>query len=107
MITVRSGALITQDPNDSLVYRLNWDEENLGESVVLIGAGTITITADDEASPALEADQLALLDGNRSARVRLTGGQLGQRYRVSHRVSTNESPAQTKEQSFFVLIQNR
>lgn len=107
MITVRSGATVTQDPNDSLVYRLNWDEENLGEGVVLTGAGTITITADDEASPSLEADQLALLEGNRSARVRLTGGELGQTYRVSHRIVTNESPAQTKEKSFFVLIQNK
>lgn len=107
MITIRAGQTAIQDPNDERVYGLNWDDENLPEGVTLADAGTITITAEGEESPTLEYDQLALMAGSRSARVRLSGGTLGRTYRVAHRIVTSENPDQTKEQSFRVLIQNR
>lgn len=106
MTTIRAGQTSIQDPNDARVYALNWDD-TLAADVELVDAGTITITADVEDSPTLEADELELLDGNRGARARLSGGVLGRMYRVAHRIVTNESPAQTFEQSFKVLIQNR
>lgn len=106
MITIRSGQTAIQDPNDALVYALDWDE-NLATGVELVDEGVISIVADEEASPALSDDELALVSGNRSARVRLSGGTLGTKYRVSHRITTNEAPDQTKERSFYVLIQNK
>lgn len=107
MTTIRAGQLAIQDPNDSSVYALEW-EDTLAEGVQIIDEGVITIESTRPGgSPMLEADELARVDGNRSARVRLTGGEVGYTYRVSHRIETNENPSQTKEQSFFVLIQNR
>lgn len=107
MITIRSGQQAPKGPNERLVCELSWDD-SLAVEAELDDEGEITITTEDEdGSPTLVADELALLDGNRSARVRLSGGQLGARYRVAHRISTTENPEQTKEKSFFILIEPR
>lgn len=104
---VRNGQTVRQDPEDKRVYWLDWDEDNLGEEVELTGAGTITIEPDGDAtSPVLAHDSLALRDDHRSVNVRIYGGSLGARYRVSHKITTNESPAQTKEKSFFVVVED-
>jgi len=55
---------------------------------------------------ALTKDNESVLVSNRTTQVRLTGGTLGQTYEVANKIVTNESPAQTKEKSFRVLIEN-
>lgn len=68
MISIEAGQLICQDPNDELVYALDWSA-NLEDGIELANAGEITITPiGDAGSPTLESDSLELLDGNRSVR---------------------------------------
>lgn len=107
MISIKSGQLVCQDPNDELVYALDWDA-TLEDGVELADAGEIVITPiGDGGSPTLEFDSLELLEGNRSVRVRILGGELGHKYRVAHRIETNESPIQRETQSFFVRIEHQ
>jgi hypothetical protein len=107
MISIESGQLVQQDPNDALVYALDWDTV-LDDGVELADAGEIVITpVGDPGSPTLSYDSLELLEGNRSVRVRLLGGELGHKYRVAHRIATAESPEQIETQSFFMRIEHQ
>jgi hypothetical protein len=52
----------------------------------------------------LTKDQESIVTGNQQTRVRISAGTLGATYKVTNRIVTNESPAQTEEQSFFVVM---
>lgn len=56
--------------------------------------------------PLTKDSESILVATNRSTQVRLMGGTLGQVYEVANTIVTNETPAQTKEKSFNVLIEN-
>ncbi len=64
---------------------------------VVVGSAT-ALTKDSES---------ILVATNRTTQVRLSGGTLGQVYDIANRIVTNETPAQTKEISFSVLIENQ
>jgi hypothetical protein len=103
-VTVRPGALIEKDPNESRVIVFDWDAENLATSVT-ISTSTFTITVvrpANELVSGLTKDNPSILSGSRKTQVRLTAGTLGSRYQLTNQVVTNESPAQTKEWSVFV-----
>lgn len=102
--TIYAGDLLTHDPSDSRLYVSDWDERNLAAGVELADAGTFTIEPNDGE---LVIEDATLVAGNRTVRFRMRGGVLGRRYRVHHAVTTDESPSQDKEQSFYVLVQNR
>ena len=120
-IVIKSGALVIQDPSDSKVYVFDWDGDNLKPGVTIasnlftikaIGPSTSdTALVKDaeamltaaEASTALE--RTVTLD-NRATRLRLTVGTLGQTYEIANKIVSSETPSQTKERSFRVLIQN-
>ena len=121
LVVIRSGALVTKDPSDSKVYVFDWDGSNLAPGVS-ISTSTFTVTAispstvdtaltkDSEARLTAEEASAALqrtvaID-NRATRLRLTAGTLNQSYEIANRIVTSETPAQTKERSFKVLIQN-
>lgn len=107
-ITVHSSDLVVQDPSDIRVYVFDWDADNLPTGVEISGAATWTITAVVPSDATLMTkDQESILSGNRKAQVRLQGGMNGARYNIACKVTTNESPAQTKEQSFDILVQHR
>jgi hypothetical protein len=118
LLVVRDGALVTQDPNDVRVYIFDWDTDNLAEDVT-ISSHTFTITRlRGAASPALSKDSEAILTAwtddaghdygaLRTTRVRLSGGALGAVYRIDETIVTSESPAQTKERSFRLSIQQK
>jgi hypothetical protein len=107
-LTVHSGDLVVQDPSDARVYVFDWGAENLPALVEISGAATWTLTTlYPVGATALTKDNESVLVGNRQAQVRLQGGQHGAKYNVACRITTNESPAQTKEQSFDVLVENR
>jgi hypothetical protein len=107
-IVIRPGDVVIKGPNEALVYAFDWDEENLPDGVELAAAGTFTITvvAGLNTTP-LTKDQESLLSGNRSSRVRLSGGTLGTLYNIAHLITTDETPTQSKEQSFNVKIQKK
>lgn len=109
MRILQSGKQVEQGPDEVLVYLLDWASKNLPADVVLVDEGTITVTEDDGTltSPSLQVDALTLMEDGRTCQVRLSQGVRGTRYRVAHRVQTNESPSQVKKQSFYVLIQDK
>lgn len=99
--TISSGGTTAKDPADRAVYVFDWDR-HLGVGVTITDS-TFTLEGPDNE---LTSDQETVLDGSRSARIRLSAGTLGATYRVHHRIVTNENPAQTKERSFFLLVKD-
>ena len=113
--------LVTKDPQESRVYVVDWDYANLAAAVT-IATSTFAITAiapigdtgltkDNElkltaAQATVALERTVSLD-NRATRVRLIGGTLGALYEITNQIITSESPAQTKERSFRVLIEQQ
>jgi hypothetical protein len=107
-LTIRAGGLALQDPSDSRVYVFDWDDENLPAGVEISGAAVWTITAVHPSTATLMTkDQESLVTGNRKAQLRLLGGVAGARYNIACKITTNETPAQIKEQSFNVWVAHR
>lgn len=99
------GDLVEQGPNDVRVYVFDWDARNL-PAAVTIDSSVFTVTAVHPASAAaLTVDNELILSGDRKTWLRLSGGALGATYDIANRIVTNETPAQTKELSFRLLIQ--
>ena len=122
LIIVRNGALVTKDPSDEKVYCFDWDADNLAPTVT-IGTSTWTITPispsttdavltkDSEikltAAQATTAVGHIVTLNDRATQLRLKVGTLGQIYEIANKIVTTETPAQTKERSFRVLIQQQ
>jgi hypothetical protein len=110
MTTIEAGGLIILDPADERLLDFTWDE--VLESGVTITASTWTITAIKQSgATALTNDNAAILssEGSRVTQSRFlaTTATNGDRYWVSNEIVTDETPAQTIEQRFKVLIQNQ
>lgn len=54
----------------------------------------------------LTKDNESIVAGLRSTQVRLSGGRAGQKYQVTNRIVTNETPTQTEERTFDILAQD-
>lgn len=106
-ITVRAGGLVTKDPSDIKVYVVDWDSENLAAGVTIsTSTWTITAISPSTTDAILTKDSESILTGSRKTQVRLSAGTVGQSYEIANRIVTSEAPAQTKERSFRVLVQN-
>lgn len=106
-ITIQAGGLAVQDPSDIRIYVFDWDRDNLTTGVT-IATSVFTVTAiRPSANTALIKDNEAIQAGSRKTQVRLSVGTLDALYEIANKIVTSESPAQTKEQSFQLLIQNR
>jgi hypothetical protein len=99
--TIHSGGLVIKDPNSEEVYVVDWGSEHLATGVEITSSDWF-ITGRDSA---LVGDSESVLSGSRRASIRLSDGTLGYRYTVTNRIVTNESPTQTKDASFDVLIE--
>lgn len=107
-ISIKSGGLVIKDPSDIKVYLVDWDTDNLAAGVsIQTSTWTIAAIRPSQVDAFLTKDNESILAGNRKTQVRLMAGTLGQTYEVANKIVTNESPAQTKERSFRVLIENR
>jgi hypothetical protein len=108
VITISENALVSKDPADAAVYTADWDAENLAAAVTVVtSTWTITALAPSVTDAILTQDQASILTGGRKTSVRLSAGTLGQLYEVANKIVTSETPAQTKERSFRLLVQNR
>lgn len=108
VITIRAGGLVVKDPSDVKVYLVDWDTENLATGVTIpTSTWTITPIGPSTTDAVLTKDQESILAGNRKTQVRLTAGTIGQTYEIANKIVTSETPAQTKERSFRVLVQNQ
>lgn len=108
-VLIRNGDLVLKDPSDAKVYVFDWDTNNLAVGVTITGVPVWTITAIGPSltDTALTQDQASVLAGNRKTQVRLSAGTLGQTYEIANKIVTSETPAQTKERSFRVLVQQQ
>lgn len=107
-ITVRAGGLVAKDPADIKVYVVDWDTENLAMGATIsTSTWTITAISPSTTDAVLTKDQESILAGNRKTQVRLTAGTIGQTYEIANKIVTSETPAQTKERSFRILVQNQ
>lgn len=100
-ITISDGGFCDKDSDEVLVYVFDYDAFNLAAGVELISVGTFIVTPDDGT---LVIDSELLLTGNRKTRLRIGGGTVGEEYEIANRVTTNESPSQTKEKRFTLRI---
>jgi hypothetical protein len=101
-ITISDGGFCTQDNSEVRVYEFDYDTLNLAAGVQLASVGTFVITP--TTPTALTQDNVAFVAGNRRVLVRLSGGTIGQTYKIEHTVNTNEAPLQTKSKWFRVRI---
>lgn len=107
--TIRAGGLLVLDPSDIRVINFDWDTEALAVGVQIAG-NLFTITAVKQAGAgALTKDSETTLAGNRIVQLRLnaTAATKGDKYFVASKITTNETPAQTVERQFTVLIQDQ
>lgn len=108
-VTVAPDASIQKDPTEKRVILFDWDAEGLADGVT-ISASTWTITAvrpSNEDPVALEYDNNTIAGSSRKTQARLTGGTLGSEYQVTNHITSNESPAQEKERSIYVVMVNK
>jgi hypothetical protein len=107
--TISPGQLVVLDPSDIRVFTFDWGTANLPVGVT-ITTSTFTITVRKQnGMTALTKDNESIVSGSRSTQVRLnaTTATLGDGYTINNKIVTNEAPAQTKERSFNVLIEDR
>lgn len=107
-VTIVPGGLVTFDPNDKRTITFDFDQLNLAAAVTL-ASYLITITPiQQNGVTVLSKDNESLLAGNRKiiARFLATTATLGDRYRVSVKGVTNETPAQEKEYSIVIAVQD-
>lgn len=105
-LTISTGDQVTKDPADIKVYAFDWDTLNLAAAVTIqTSTWTITPIVPSTTDAVLTKDNESILAGNRKTQVRLTAGTIGQTYEIANKIVTNESPSQTKERSFRVLIE--
>jgi hypothetical protein len=106
-VIIENGDLVPKDPADIKVYVFDWDTSNLAATVTIsTSTWTITPISPSITDAVLTKDQESILAGSRKTQVRLTAGTLGQIYEIANKVVTTETPAQTKERSFRVLVEN-
>jgi hypothetical protein len=108
VITIRDGALTTKDPSDIRVYNFDWGTTALAVDVSIV-TSTFTlegISGELEDDP-LTKDSESIVAGDRDTQLRLAGGAAGSRWRIHNQIVTNESPSQTIERSFFLLVQQQ
>src|SRR5690348_7607976 len=101
-VSIASGGLLTKDPDAVELFTMDWNIRGALADGVEIDASTWEIAGPDNA---LTFASPTVLAGNRKAQAIFSGGTLGATYTVTNRIVTNESPAQRKDRSFKVLIE--
>lgn len=106
-VIITNGDLVTKDPADIKVYQVDWDTNNLAATVTInTSTWTITPISPSTTDAVLTKDSESVLAGSRKTQVRLLAGTVNQVYEIANKIVTSETPAQTKERSFRVLVQN-
>lgn len=108
-ITIEDGRQIEQDPNDVRVFVFDWDALNLTAGVTIVSSTFTVVALYPLTATLMTKDNEGMVpdSNNRKTRLRLSGGVLGATYEIANKVTTDESPAQIKERSFKILIQDQ
>lgn len=104
-LTVDDGQLILKDPDAIRVYTWDYDDHLSASATVITSIWLISAISPSTTDTALTYDSASILAGSRTTQVRLLGGTLGQKYQVTNRFTTNESPQQGEDKSIYVLIE--
>lgn len=99
-ITIAPNELVIKDPASQRLYQFDFDD--MLAALAEIASATITITGDDAV---LTHDNDAIVTGNRKVNTRVLAGTFGKRYTVTCSIVTNETPTQTEERSFRLLVE--
>jgi len=105
--TIYSGDLLVMDPSDERVIDMDWSALPDG---VTINSQVFTISVlKQNGVTALTKDNESIDAGGRITQLRLlaTTATLGDKYQVSNKITTTETPPQKIERSFFVRIENQ
>lgn len=107
-LTIENGGTAVKDPSDISVYAFDWNTDHLAAGVT-ISTSTFAVSAVKPTTatvPTLNTDSpLGIQAGSRTTKVKVTGGTAGALYRVTNTIITSESPAQTKERSFNLKVE--
>jgi hypothetical protein len=101
-MSLTPGGLKVKDPAAVKNAAFNWG--TYLAAGVLLSSPTVTVSGPDAA---LITANVALATGNRQVNYTISAGTVGAKYTVTCHISTNETPPQTDERSFQVLVQNR
>ena len=107
-VTLQPGSFMVLDPADKRVVLFDWDAENLADGVTIASSVFAIVTLKQVGATILTKDNASILSGTRKTQVRLdaTTATLGDLYELTNTIVTSESPAQTKNGSIRVLIQD-
>lgn len=106
-MSLRPGSTVIKDPGASLLYTMDWSDWLVGGAQIASSAWAITYPTGETVAT---VGTLAMSDEDEdttTAELILSDGTLGKTYRVTNTITTNETPAQTDERSFFVKIQQQ
>jgi hypothetical protein len=101
-VTITPGTTVTQHRNELIVRQFDWTDwlQELAAAAE-ISTSTFAFTGADAA---LVIDQASLVTGNLKTQFRVSGGTPGVTYKVINTIVTNETPAQTGVEYFYVKI---
>lgn len=109
-LTVNDGALITIDPDDSTVLNWDWGAKHLAVGVSIVSSNFTLTAVRQSGSPTITLDSQAILAGSRITQVRVIAGgdtSLGDLFELANTITSDESPAQIKERSIRVLVEQK
>lgn len=106
--TIQAGGLVVLDPANSEFIQFDWDSKLADDAEISTSTWTI-VAIKQSGETALTKDNETIVTGGRKVQARFisTTASEGDKYWVNSKIVTNESPAQTIEQRFKVLIQNQ
>jgi hypothetical protein len=105
MATIDDGNLIRKDPDARLPIDFDWDADLAPNAVILTSAWVVVPVKPSLTDTALLVDTEAIDSDGRGTSMRLTGGTLGQWYKVTNRVESNEVTAPLEDRFTYILIQ--
>jgi len=106
--TIRDGDMALKDPSDIRVFQFDWGAEALqvGASIITSTFQAIGVRGNLATTP-LSLDAPSVLPGERQTQIRIDAGARNSMWRINNKIVTDESPSQTIERSFFLLIQEK
>jgi hypothetical protein len=102
---VAPGHTFTFDPDAKLIYGVEWGDW-LGDTAAIANSDwTLEAVDPDTGDTPLTKDNEST-SGTRNL-LRLMGGTAGRKWKITNHVTTNETPAQEDDRSFFVKVKER
>lgn len=100
-------AVPPKDPNAVVDYLFDWAAKTNGRDPYgsdWLASGETIASHEIVADSGITVDSSAAADTNTSVRVWLSGGTAGETYRVTCRITTDNSPARVEDRSILVTV---